>query len=108
MTKVSQFPRRTLTARALKPRATGAGRVHGSNLQFFADRNWTERAKLKTLLLLVETGRAVLTPDQHQSEARNRIAGRIAATRAKIMALDIALSLRVGIEKHRYSRLTTR
>ena len=108
MTKASQFPRRTLTARVLKPRATGAGRVHGSNLQFFADRNWTERAKLKTLLLQLETGRAVLILGQHQSDTRDRIAGRIAATTAKIMAQDIALSLRVGIEKRRYSRLTTR
>ena len=101
MTKLSQFPRRTLTARVLKPRATGAGRVHGSNLQFFADRNWTERAKLKTLLLQLETGRAVLTLGQHQRETRDRIVGRVAAIKAKIMALDIALSFRVGIEKPR-------
>ena len=101
MTKASQFRRHTLTTRALKPRAAGAGRVHGSNLQFFADRNWTERAKLRTLLLQLETGKAVLTPGQHQSETQERIVGHVAAIKAKIMALDIALSFRVGIEKRR-------
>ena len=96
MTRRPKLPERRSTMRA---RRSVAGRTNcqfSRNRRFFATRNWAERAEINAALVPLKSEANVLTALHHQIEVQSALAGRITEAKAKITALEVAMSLRIG------------